>query len=130
MSELSQVAMGDDNDIREYVSIHLSSMPQWSTRLGDGNLIMGGCHVAHDCILGNRIILANGTLLAGHVTVDDMVGLLVTSPHLDFFLGEGVFRCCRYRDDILPSRNQRIPEGRILFPLSLSFSKKEKKEHI
>ena len=77
--------MGDDNDIREYVSIHLSSMLQWTTRLGDGNLIMGGCHVAHDCILGNRVILANGTLLAGHVIVDDMVGLCVPSLRLAFF---------------------------------------------
>lgn len=37
--------------------------------VGDNNLIMGSCHVAHDCIIGNKNIMANGTLLAGHVVV-------------------------------------------------------------
>eukprot|EP00958_Prasinococcus_capsulatus_P022076 scaffold3068_cov401-Prasinococcus_capsulatus_cf.AAC.10 len=44
--------VGDRNDIREYASIHLSSREDWTTKIGDDNLIMGYCHVAHDCILG------------------------------------------------------------------------------
>jgi acyl-[acyl carrier protein]--UDP-N-acetylglucosamine O-acyltransferase len=41
--------------------------------IGDDNLIMGSCHIAHDCRLGNHNILANGTLLGGHVMVKDYV---------------------------------------------------------
>ncbi|KAI3883203.1 hypothetical protein MKX03_017663 [Papaver bracteatum] len=63
--------VGDNNEIREYTSIHRSSKPSDRTVIGDNNLIMGSCHIAHDCKLGNNIILANNTLLAGHVVVGD-----------------------------------------------------------
>ncbi|XP_058067794.1 probable acyl-[acyl-carrier-protein]--UDP-N-acetylglucosamine O-acyltransferase, mitochondrial isoform X2 [Magnolia sinica] len=63
--------VGDDNDIREYTSIHLSSKSSDKTVIGDNNLIMGSCHIAHDCKVGNNNILANNTLLAGHVVVED-----------------------------------------------------------
>jgi UDP-N-acetylglucosamine acyltransferase len=59
--------IGDNNDIREHVSIHRSSKPNDDTVIGDNNLIMGSCHIAHDCKLGNHNILANATLLGGHV---------------------------------------------------------------
>ncbi|XP_055801803.1 probable acyl-[acyl-carrier-protein]--UDP-N-acetylglucosamine O-acyltransferase, mitochondrial [Solanum dulcamara] len=59
--------IGDNNEIREHVSIHRSSTPI----IGDNNLIMGSCHIAHDCKVGNNNILANSTLLAGHVVVED-----------------------------------------------------------
>ncbi|KAH8934584.1 hypothetical protein BDL97_18G090800 [Sphagnum fallax] len=65
--------IGNNNDIREYVSIHRSSKPNDDTVIGDDNLIMGSCHIAHDCRLGNHNILANGTLLGGHVMVKDYV---------------------------------------------------------
>eukprot|EP00850_Spirogloea_muscicola_P000696 SM000002S05776 [mRNA] locus=s2:2214455:2217622:+ [translate_table: standard] len=67
------LTIGHNNDIREHVSIHRSSKVDACTVIGDNNLIMGACHVAHDCILGNRNILANGTLLAGHVVLEDFV---------------------------------------------------------
>jgi acyl-[acyl carrier protein]--UDP-N-acetylglucosamine O-acyltransferase len=59
--------MGDNNDIREFAQLHRSSAADLCTVLGDGNLLMGGCHVAHDCHVGHRNIMANNTLLAGHV---------------------------------------------------------------
>ncbi|CAK9144114.1 unnamed protein product [Ilex paraguariensis] len=63
--------IGDNNEIREHTSIHRSSMPNEKTVIGDNNLIMGSCHVAHDCQVGNNNIFANNTLLAGHVVVED-----------------------------------------------------------
>src|SRR4029079_15005775 len=45
------------------------------TRLGDKNFLMACCHIAHDCKLGDHIIIANGTLLGGHVHVDDYASL-------------------------------------------------------
>ncbi|KAL3322966.1 hypothetical protein AABB24_040187, partial [Solanum stoloniferum] len=63
--------IGDNNEIREHVSIHRSSTPSDKTVIGDNNLIMGCCHIAHDCKVGSNNILANSTLLAGHVVVED-----------------------------------------------------------
>ncbi|XP_042501256.1 probable acyl-[acyl-carrier-protein]--UDP-N-acetylglucosamine O-acyltransferase, mitochondrial isoform X1 [Macadamia integrifolia] len=63
--------VGDNNDIREYTSIHRSSKSSDGTVIGHSNLIMGSCHIAHDCKVGNNNIFANSTLLAGHVVVED-----------------------------------------------------------
>ncbi|XP_057969113.1 probable acyl-[acyl-carrier-protein]--UDP-N-acetylglucosamine O-acyltransferase, mitochondrial isoform X2 [Malania oleifera] len=63
--------IGNNNDIREYTSIHRSSKSSEKTVIGDNNLIMGSCHIAHDCKVGNCNIFANNTLLAGHVVVED-----------------------------------------------------------
>ncbi|KAF3328420.1 putative acyl-[acyl-carrier-protein]--UDP-N-acetylglucosamine O-acyltransferase [Carex littledalei] len=65
--------IGNNNDIREHTSIHRSSNSTDMTVIGDNNLIMGSCHVAHDCKIGSHNIFANGTLLAGHVVVEDYV---------------------------------------------------------
>ncbi|KAJ0673457.1 putative acyl-[acyl-carrier-protein]--UDP-N-acetylglucosamine O-acyltransferase [Helianthus annuus] len=62
--------VGDNNEIREHVSIHRSSKPCDRTVIGDNNLIMGSCHIAHDCKVGSNNIFANNTLLAGHVVVE------------------------------------------------------------
>ncbi|KAK3245011.1 hypothetical protein CYMTET_45403, partial [Cymbomonas tetramitiformis] len=59
--------VGNGNDFREHVQIHRSSSSDMCTSIGSHNLVMGGCHVAHDCIVGSGNILANNTLLAGHV---------------------------------------------------------------
>ncbi|XP_060675103.1 probable acyl-[acyl-carrier-protein]--UDP-N-acetylglucosamine O-acyltransferase, mitochondrial isoform X2 [Ziziphus jujuba] len=61
--------VGDDNEIREHTSIHRSSKSSDRTVIGNGNLIMGSSHIAHDCKVGNNNIFANNTLLAGHVVV-------------------------------------------------------------
>ncbi|XP_021751201.1 probable acyl-[acyl-carrier-protein]--UDP-N-acetylglucosamine O-acyltransferase, mitochondrial isoform X1 [Chenopodium quinoa] len=65
--------IGDNNEIREYSSVHRSSKPDEQTIIGHNNLIMGSCHVAHDCKIGNNNILANNTLLAGHIVVEDYI---------------------------------------------------------
>jgi UDP-N-acetylglucosamine acyltransferase len=66
------VIAGDGNVFREHATVHGGTLPE-GTRLGDHNYIMCGAHVAHDCSLGNHIIMANGALLAGHCTVEDGV---------------------------------------------------------
>lgn len=66
------VVIGNNNIIREFVTIHKSTSADIArTVIGNQNLIMAYCHVAHNCKLGNGIILANGVNLAGHIHIDD-----------------------------------------------------------
>ena len=70
--EDSELIIGDRNQIRECVTIHRGTEGGgMTTVVGDDNLIMAYSHVAHDCRLGNRVILANAATLAGHVTMED-----------------------------------------------------------
>lgn len=70
--EPTELIIGDDNRIREYASIHRGTVEGGGrTVIGDGNLLMAYTHVAHDCLVGNRVILANVATLAGHVEVQD-----------------------------------------------------------
>ena len=71
--EPTKTIIGNNNSIREFVTIHRGTDDRWETRIGDNNLLMAYVHVAHDVIVGNHCILANGVTLAGHVTVDDFV---------------------------------------------------------
>lgn len=73
--EQSFVRIGDRNIIREYVTINRATVPGATTVIGNDNAILSYCHVAHDCILGNNIIISNVTTLAGHVEVQDRAGL-------------------------------------------------------
>ncbi len=64
--------IGERNHIREFVTIHRgTSGGGGTTRIGNDNLLMAQAHVAHDCQLGNEIIMANAATLAGHVEIDD-----------------------------------------------------------
>lgn len=67
----SYLKIGDRNVIREYVTIHRGTEPESTTVIGDENLLMVSCHVAHNCVIGNRVIIANAALLSGHVHVAD-----------------------------------------------------------
>jgi len=70
--EPSEVCIGDNNQIRENVTINAGTEGGGMvTRMGDHNLLMAYTHIAHDCLLGNHIVLANCSTLAGHVEVDD-----------------------------------------------------------
>ena len=63
--------IGDNNKIRENVTINRGTAAKGQTVVGSGNLLMEGCHIAHDDIIGNDIIIGNCSKLAGEVTVDD-----------------------------------------------------------
>lgn len=66
--------IGDDNQIREFTTIHIGTAGGGGvTRIGNGNLFMAYSHVAHDCQVGNGCVLANSVALAGHVKVGDGV---------------------------------------------------------
>jgi len=63
--------IGDNNKIRENVTINRGTAAKGQTVVGSGNLLMEGCHVAHDAIVGNDIIIGNSTKLAGEIVIDD-----------------------------------------------------------
>lgn len=65
--------IGDDNLIREFVTIHRGSSEGKETRVGSRNFIMVGVHIAHDCFVGDDNVFANGVALAGHIEVEDHV---------------------------------------------------------
>ena len=63
--------VGDNNSIRENVTISRGTASKGTTIVGNNNLLMENMHVAHDCVLGNNIIVGNSTKFAGEVEVDD-----------------------------------------------------------
>lgn len=80
------LVLGSGNTIREQVTLHRAMKEGSATVLGDNNFLMATAHVAHDCHLGNNIIMANAVLLAGHVHVADRAFLSG---------GSGVHQFCR-----------------------------------
>jgi len=69
--EPTNVRIGDHNIFREHFTVNRSTRPDDATVIGSHNFLMANGHVGHNCELGNHIIMANGVLLAGHVTVQD-----------------------------------------------------------
>lgn len=67
----TRLRIGDRNVFREYVTVHRSNHPEEDTVVGSDNFLMAHSHVGHNCRLGDRVILANGAALGGHVTVQD-----------------------------------------------------------
>ena len=88
--EDTALEIGDDNTIREYVTINRGTTDGGGvTRLGNDNWLMAYCHIAHDCQLGSHNIMANGATLAGHVIVGD---------HVIFAGYSGAHQFCRIGD--------------------------------
>ena len=70
--ERTETVIGEGNTFREFVTVHRGTEGGGGiTRIGNGNLIMAYSHIAHDCIIGDHAILANGTTLGGHVVIED-----------------------------------------------------------
>jgi UDP-N-acetylglucosamine acyltransferase len=84
--EKSELLIGRDNTIREYVTINPGTEGGGMvTRIGDGSLFMVGAHVAHDCQIGNHVVMANNATLGGHVVVEDYAvlgGLCAVHQHV------------------------------------------------
>jgi UDP-N-acetylglucosamine acyltransferase len=79
--EPTRLEMGDHNEIREYVTINRATTKGGGvTRVGSHNLIMAYTHIAHDCQIGNHIIMANAATLGGHVTVEDWANVGALCP--------------------------------------------------
>lgn len=82
--ETTYLRIGDRNTIREFVTMNTGTVKGGGeTALGSDSLIMAYCHIAHDCLLGDRIVMANGCNLGGHVKIEDRVvlGGLVAIHH-------------------------------------------------
>jgi len=73
--EPSRLIIGDDNLVREFATLHRACGEGVATLVGSRNFIMIGTHIAHNCVVGDDNIFANGAALAGHITVEDHVFL-------------------------------------------------------
>ena len=74
--EETAVKIGERNQIREFVTIHRGTRGGGGlTKIGDDNLLMAQAHVAHDCRIGNNVIMANAATLAGHVEIADRANI-------------------------------------------------------
>jgi len=86
-NEETFLTIGSHNTFREYVNVHRGTKGGGGhTRIGDRNFLMVGAHVAHDCVLGDQIIMANAATLAGHVVIED---------HATIGAYSGVHQFCR-----------------------------------
>ncbi|MBE9212501.1 acyl-ACP--UDP-N-acetylglucosamine O-acyltransferase [Plectonema cf. radiosum LEGE 06105] len=73
--EFSKVKIGDDNSIREYVTINRATGAGEETRIGNGNLLMAYVHIGHNCVLEDSVVIANSVALAGHVYIESRARL-------------------------------------------------------
>lgn len=104
--EDTRVVIGDNNQIRESVTIHRGTVQGGGTTVvGDDNLLMVNVHIAHDCQIGNGNVLANNVTLAGHVVVDDYSVLGgMTAVHQYVNIGSHVMigGCSAVSQDVIP----------------------------
>ncbi len=103
--ESTWLEIGDDNVIREFVTINRGTVDKGLTKLGDKNYLMSYSHIAHDCVVGNHVIFANTASIAGHVTIGDHAILgAFSGVHQFVNVGEYSFlgRATKIYQDILP----------------------------
>lgn len=103
--EESWLEVGEGVVIREYSTVNRGTAAAGTTRIGAGSYLMSYVHVAHDCQIGEGVILANATQLAGHVTVQDRANLSgLVAVHQFVTIGPLAFigGCSRVTQDIPP----------------------------
>ncbi|MCC6484000.1 MAG: acyl-ACP--UDP-N-acetylglucosamine O-acyltransferase [Armatimonadetes bacterium] len=71
--ERSFLQIGDNNNLREFVTIHRATGEDEYTRIGHDNVLMAYCHIGHNCTIGNEVTMANTVGISGHVAVEDRV---------------------------------------------------------
>lgn len=102
----AQLIIGDDNTFREQVTAHVGSdVDNKITTIGSRNLFLVSSHIAHDCVLGNDIIMSNNATLAGHVHVEDRAIIGGLSAVLQFCrIGKGAMigGMCGISQDVIP----------------------------
>ena len=88
--ELSRVIMGDNNQIREYVTINRATGKDEATEIGSNNMLLTNTHVGHNCKIGSNIVMANVVHLGGHTVIDDNVTIGgLTGVHQFVRIGKG-----------------------------------------
>jgi UDP-N-acetylglucosamine acyltransferase len=103
--ERTTVEIGDETVIREYATINRGTSQSFRTTVGVGCFIMSYVHLAHDCHVGDGVILANAVQLAGHVTVEDRAGISgMSAVHQFARIGRYAFvgGCSRVSKDVPP----------------------------
>jgi len=103
--EESYVKVGDNTTIREYATVNRGTFEGESTLIGNNCLIMSYCHIAHNCVLQDRVIMASSAALAGHILIEEnaIIGGLV-GVHQFCHIGRNsiIGGCSAVRQDILP----------------------------
>jgi len=96
-NERTTLEIGNNTLIREYCTLNRGTEDKWKTVVGANCLLMAYVHVAHDCAIGNNVILANAVNMAGHIEIEDFVGIGGMSPIHQFvrigchsFIGGGL----------------------------------------
>ena len=103
--EETWVEIGEGTRIREYTTINRGTSQSWRTTVGAGCFLMSYVHLAHDCHLGDGVIISNGTQLAGHVTIEDRAILSgLVAVHQFVKIGKHAFvgGCSRVAKDVPP----------------------------
>lgn len=103
--EHTTVDIGENTIVREYATINRGTSHSLKTSVGSGSFLMSYVHLAHDCQIGNGVIIGNGTQLAGHVTIDDRAivsGLVAVHQFARIGRHSFVGGCSRVAKDVPP----------------------------
>ena len=107
--EATRLVLGERNLIREHVTMHSGTVLGGGvTRVGSDGLFYVGCHVAHDCMVGDHVILTNSAALGGHVVIEDFAilgGLSAVAQHLRIGRYAFVGGCAGVHHDVIPFGN-------------------------
>ncbi len=113
--EKTRLIIGERNRIREHVTINTGTGGGGGeTRIGDDGLFMAGCHVAHDVIIGNRVVIVNNAALAGHCIIgDDVIIGGLSGVHQWVRIGEGAIigAVTMVTNDVIPYGLVQAPRG-------------------
>jgi UDP-N-acetylglucosamine acyltransferase len=103
--EHTTVEIGENTVVREYATINRGTSHSMKTTVGSGSFLMSYVHLAHDCQVGNGVIIGNGTQLAGHVSIDDRAivsGLVAVHQFARIGRHSFVGGCSRVAKDVPP----------------------------
>jgi UDP-N-acetylglucosamine acyltransferase len=103
--EATRVEIGDGSVLREYSTVNRGTAHSWVTKVGKGCFLMSYVHLAHDCTLGDGVLISNGTQLAGHVVVEDRATISgLCAVHQFVHIGAHAFvgGCSRVAQDVPP----------------------------
>jgi UDP-N-acetylglucosamine acyltransferase len=117
---ITHLRVGDGNVFREGVTIHSGTNDGEATVLGSRNLFLTHAHVAHDCTLGNGIIMSSNSALAGHVIVEDnaiLSGYVAVHQFCRIGKHSMVGGCCKVRQDIAPFM---LADGEVARPVMIN----------
>ena len=113
--EASRLVIGKRNRIREHVTMNCGTEGGGGvTRIGDDGLFMAGCHIAHDAILGDRVIVVNSAAVAGHCIIEDDViigGLAGIHPFVRIGRGAIIGAVTMVTNDVIPYGLVQAPRG-------------------